>query len=94
MFSASIIRRADASARTLKPTTIALEAAARTASVSVIPPTPEPTILTFTSSVESLVNESAIASTEPCTSAFSTMFSSATSPAVMLENMFSSLDFC
>ena len=44
---------------------MALEAAARVASVSVMPPTPEPTIFTFTSSVESLTSASQIASTEP-----------------------------
>ena len=57
MFSASIIRRAEASARTLKPTIIALEAAAKVASVSEIPPTPEPTTFTFTSSVERSCND-------------------------------------
>ena len=56
MFSASMTRRADASARTLKPTIMALDAAAKVASVSVIPPTPEPTTLTFTSLVESSFN--------------------------------------
>ena len=65
MFSFSITRRAEASARTLKPTIIAFEAAAKVASVSVIPPTPEPTTFTFTSSVESSANAWQIASTEP-----------------------------
>ena len=65
MFSESITLRAEASARTLKPTMIALEAAAKVASVSVIAPTPEPTIFTFTSSVESFNSESDIASSEP-----------------------------
>src|SRR5690606_41383588 len=46
------------------------EALANDASVSVIPPTPLPIMFTFTSSVESFINESAIASKEPCTSDF------------------------
>ena len=65
MFSESITLRAEASARTLKPTTMALEAAAKVASVSVIAPTPEPIIFTLTSSVDNLSNESLIASSEP-----------------------------
>ena len=50
--------RAGVSARTLKPTIIAFDAAAKVASVSVIPPTPEPLILTFTSLVDNANRES------------------------------------
>ena len=94
MFSASITLRAEASARTLNPTTIALDAAASVASVSVIAPTPEPMILTLTSSVDNLINESLIASSEPWTSDLITTFTSEISPSAMLANMFSNLAFC
>ena len=55
-------------ARTLKPMMMALEAWARVTSDSVMPPTPLIRIWAETSSVESLLSEALMASTDPCTS--------------------------
>ena len=68
------------SGRTLKPMTTALEAEARSTSDSVMPPTEPCRTLRRTSSVESRRSASLVASTEPCTSAFRTTFSSFTAP--------------
>ena len=67
--------------RTLKPTTIAFEAAARLTSFSVIPPTPVWITLTRTSECSIFASSPTIASTEPCTSPLRTRFRSATPPA-------------
>ena len=75
-FSRSAVAFAVASGRTLKPMMMALEAAARVTSDSLMAPTPPWMILTTTSSLESLRRLCFTASTEPCTSAFTMMFSS------------------
>ena len=76
MPSFSAILRALALGRTWKPMMMALEAAARSTSLSEIAPTARWITFTFTSSVESLMRESVRASIEPSTSALSTMLSS------------------
>ena len=75
--------RACGMARTLKPTTIALDAAARDTSDSEIAPTPPVRIRTRTCSVASLSNAARIASREPCTSVLITTGSSSASPAAI-----------
>ena len=65
---------------------IALDALARLTSDSLIAPTPPWMILTTTSSLESFRRLCFTASTEPCTSAFTMMFSSLRSPAWICEN--------
>ena len=87
-------RRAAASARTLNPTTIAFDATARFASVSLMPPAAAETTLTFTSSVVSCVRASRSASTEPCTSALTMMLSVLVSPSFICSKTFSSFDAC
>ena len=82
--------RASADGRTLKPITIAFEAAARLTSFSVMPPTPVWMTLTRTSGCSILASSPTIASTEPCTSALRTMLRSATAPACSCSNRFSS----
>jgi len=64
-----IAARAAASPRTLNAMMRALEAAASVTSDSVKPPTPEATMFTATSPVDSAFNASRNASTLPCTSA-------------------------
>ena len=59
---------------------VALEAAASCTSFSVMPPMPRSTKLSLTSSRSSRLSDSVTASSEPCTSAFSTMLSVAVSP--------------
>ena len=64
-FSDSAARLAFTSGRTLKPITIAFEAAARIISDSVIAPAAEWIILTFTPSTSIFCSEAASASAEP-----------------------------
>ena len=64
------------SGRTLNPITIALDAMASETSFSVMPPAALRTMFTRTSSCGSFRNASVSAPSEPCTSAFTTRFSS------------------
>jgi hypothetical protein len=64
---------------------MAFEVTARLASDSLIPPTPEATMVTFTSSVESLRRLSRRASTLPCTSALMTRLTVFVSPSLSWE---------
>ena len=89
--SRSAIARVSAFGRTLNPTTIPFDAAARLMSFSVIPPTPEWMTFTRTSACWILASSLTIASTEPCTSPLTTMFRSWTSPAWRCSNRFSSV---
>src|SRR3546814_8710088 len=66
------ISRALALARTLKPMIGAPDAPASVTSLSVMPPTPECSTRALMSSVEILLIEPTIASTEPCVSALTT----------------------
>ena len=75
-----------ASGRTLKPIMIALDAAARLTSDSLIAPTPPWMTLTTTSSLDSFIRLCFTASTEPCTSALTISGSSFTFPALIWEN--------
>ena len=52
-----------------------------------MPPTPLAITSTFTSSFDNLIKASAIASTEPCISAFRTTFNTFTSAAVMFSKI-------
>ena len=83
-FSAS--SPAERSGRTLKPTTIASEALARSTSFVEMAPTEAWITLTFTSAVESLRIVSARTSTDPCTSAFRMRLSSFAIPCCMRAN--------
>jgi hypothetical protein len=65
--------RALASARTLKPMITALAEAARVASDSVMPPTPDSITLMVIISFDSATSDSRSACAEPCTSALTTM---------------------
>src|SRR5580698_6346033 len=69
---------------------VALDAAASCTSFSVMPPMPRRTKLNFTSSRSNRFSESVTASSEPCTSAFSTMFNVAISPREICSNRSSS----
>ena len=71
--------------------TTADDALARLTSDSVMPPTPvEMTLTPDRCRSTACVSAFAIASTEPCTSALSTILTSLTSPALILSRMFSS----
>ena len=70
---------------------VALEAAASCTSFSVMPPMPRRTKLSFTSSRSSRFSDSVTASSEPCTSALSTMLSVAVSPREICSKRSSSL---
>src|SRR5919202_866824 len=85
----SASRRASADGRTLKPMTIAFDAAARLTSFSVMPPTPVWMTLTRTSACWIFCSSPTIASTEPWTSPLRTMLSSCTRPACICSNSFS-----
>ena len=74
--SRSAVSFADASGRTLNPMMIALDAAASVTSDSLIAPTPPWMIFTTTSSLDSFTRLCLIASTDPCTSALTTIPSS------------------
>ena len=78
---------------TLNPITIALDAEASVTSDSLIPPTPEWIIEILTSSVDSFRSDWFKASTEPLTSAFTTMFNSFTSSSEIFSNKLSRLIF-
>ncbi len=80
MLAASALRRAVASARTLKPNNTASLDSASVTSDSEIGPTPELITLTLTSSVDSSFNAESSASSEPRTSVFNTIFKNDTSP--------------
>jgi len=69
---------------------IADDALARLTSDSVMPPTPVEMTFTPTVSVVSLVSALATASIDPWTSALRTIFTSLTSPVLILSRMFSS----
>ena len=84
------LRAPRSTGRTLKPTTIAPDAAARLTSFSVMPPTPVWMTLTRTSGCSIFCSSPTIASTEPCTSPLRTMLRSATPPACSCSNSFSS----
>ena len=91
-FSNSAVRFAFTSGRTLNPITIALDAEAKMISDSVIAPTPVWIILTLTPSTSILRSDAAIASTEPCTSAFTIKLISFTSPSWICWNKSSRLN--
>ena len=93
--SRSAVSFAVASGRTLNPMIIAFDAEARLTSDSLIAPTPPWMILTTTSSFESFSRLCLIASTDPCTSAFTTIPSSFKLPSWICVNRSSreSLDF-
>ena len=80
-FSLSAAAFAIASGRTLNPMMIALDAEAKITSDSLMAPTPPCTTLIITSSLESFMRLCFTASTDPCTSAFTTRFNSFTLPA-------------
>src|ERR1051325_6621233 len=86
----SATARTSADGRTLNPTIIAFDAAARLTSFSVIPPTPVWITLTRTSGCWILPSSETIASTDPCTSPLMTMFRSWTPPACICSNSLSS----
>ena len=75
-FSFSASDSAPDTGLTLNPIIIALDAAARSTSVSVIAPTPPCIALTWTSSLDNLSSDCLTAWTEPWTSAFITIFNS------------------
>ena len=75
--------------RTLKPMTMASEAAASITSLSLMAPIPERMMFTRTSSVESFCRASRRASSVPWTSALSTILSSLTSPSRSFSKIFS-----
>ncbi|MNN20582.1 hypothetical protein D3C81_1338670 [compost metagenome] len=85
-FSCSAAALVWASGRTLKPITIALEAAARVMSDSVIAPAPLWIIFTRTPSTSILAKEPLSASTEPCTSPLMITLRSLISPSLMCLN--------
>ena len=89
--SRSASARASAFGRTLKPTTIALEAAASMMSPSVIPPTPWWITETRTSGCWIFASSETAASTEPTTSPLSTRFRSWTAPSWIAAKRFSSV---
>ena len=78
--SVSAILRAVPVGRTLNPTMIASEAAASITSLSLMAPTAPWITFTWIFSVDSLMSESLIASTEPSTSALTMIFNSLKSP--------------
>ena len=69
-----------ASGRTLKPTMMALDVEASMTSDSLMAPTAQWMTRTRTSSLVSFSREALTASAEPCTSAFTMMFRSFSSP--------------
>ena len=85
IFSRSASTAALRSGRTLKPTMIALEAIANNTSDSEMAPTPERSNWTCTFSLRSLRRVSSSTSSDPCTSALSTIGSSLTSPRLRLS---------
>ena len=80
---------ATGSGRTLKPTIMALEALASITSLSLTAPTAPWMMCTRTSSLESFSRDWRTASTEPCTSAFTMIFSSFMSPSFICSNRLS-----
>src|SRR5206468_1803847 len=86
-FVESAARRAGASIFVLKPTTTAPDAAARVRSDSVMSPTPSWMICSPTSSCGTFASAPLIASSEPCTSALSTILSSLALPSLTCANI-------
>ena len=80
---------ATGSGRTLKPTIMALEALASMTSLSLMAPTAPWMMCTRTSSLESFSRDWRTASTEPCTSALTMIFSSFMSPSFICSNRLS-----
>src|SRR6185437_1492312 len=78
-------------ARTLKPMIAAPDACARITSYSVMPPTPDCSVCTATSSVPSFSSAPWMASTEPCTSALMTRGNRRFSPSLRVCSNWSSV---